>query len=250
MAKAPAVRKINSLISEIGKSVQPQKALIDADIQSNQRAGDAQIAGLGAQQQQVFGQIEQAASDKGMLFSGFSPDQQAQYTATTYLPALANLQATISQTRSNLMGKKADLDTNVFNKAFDTREGDISRRFQFTERVEGQKFQTSERKAGQKFSAQQAAQERAFKAAESQRDRSAAAANAAAANASDTAAFFDQTRRDVAKDLKDMAGTDSYVSPSTWNNIKKQWTNAGYDAKTFNSYFSERINKKHKKDYN
>lgn len=246
---APKVRNLNNLVKEIGKSVAGQKTLIDADIQANQRAGDAQIAGLQAQQQQAFGQIEQGAQNKGMLFSGFTPNEQAQYTSTTYLPALANLQATIAQTRSALMGKKADLDTNVFNKAFDTREGDIGRRFQFTERVEGQKFQTSERKASQKFSADQAAQERAFKAAESQRDRSAAAANAAAANAADTAAFFDQTRRDVAKDLKDMAGKDTYVSPNTWNNLKSQWVGSGYDAKTFNSYFSNRINPSHKKDY-
>lgn len=235
---APAVRNLNSLVKELGRSVQPQKALIDADIKANQTAGDAQIAGLQAQQQQAFGQIEQAASDKGMLFSGFTPNEQAQYTSTTYLPALANLQATIAQTRSALMGKKADLDTNVFNKAFDTREGDVDRKFQWQTAIDDRNFQ-----------AKQAQLQREFDATESARDRAAAAANAAAANASNAAAVFDADRKGVSKDLQTVAGSDGYVSPSDWTKLKNQWVGSGYDSKTFNNYFGQFRNTSHLKDY-
>lgn len=123
---APVVRDLQSLISEIGQSIQPQNQLLDQSIVANDNAGVAQEAGLGAKQTQAFKGIEQGAQNKGMFFSGFSPDQQAQYTSTTYLPALAELQRTIAGARAGLLGKKADLQTDVYNKAFQTRENDVS----------------------------------------------------------------------------------------------------------------------------
>ena len=226
---APAVRELNTLVNELGQSVKGQKSLIDNDIATNDRAGQAQIEGLRAQQVQAFGNIEQAASDKGMLFSGFSPDQQAQYTATTYLPALANLQATIAQTRSALMGKKADLDTSVFNKAFDTREGDISRRFSFDERV-----------AGQQFSASEAEKARQFEARENAATRAAQAAQSAASRAAEPSAA-----QNMSTALTSKVGGDGFVSPGTWNALRAQWTSGGYgDAAAFDQAFADYRNPK------
>lgn len=235
---APAVRDLNALVKQIGQSVAGQKGLIDADIKANDQSGQAQVAGLAAKKDQTFGEIEQAAQDKNMLFSGFTPDEQAKYTSTTYLPALAALQATIAQTRSSLLGKKADIDTNVFNKAFDTREGDIGRRFSWQERQDSQAF-----------TAKQSQLQREFDASESAKDRAAAAANAASSNTSNAASLFDADRKGAAKDLSDMAGGDGKVSPSTWNKIKNQWVGSGYDAGTFNKYFGQFINTGHAKDY-
>lgn len=226
---APAVRNLNSLISEIGKSVAPQKALIDADIASAQQAGEAQVAGLDATKDRTFGQIEQRASDKGMLFSGFSPDAQAEYTATSYLPALAQLQAQIAQTRSQLLGKKADLDTNVFNQAFSTREGDINRNFTYNERV-----------AGQKFSANEAERDRQFQAREAAAARAASAAQSAAARAAEPTAAQNMSTALTAK-----VGGDGYVSPGTWNALRAQWTSGGYgSAAAFDQAFADYRNPK------
>lgn len=122
----PQVRKLNSIISELGKGVAGQKAQIDADILRSEQSGVAQQEGLAAQQRQAFGQIEQAASNKGMLFSGFSPDAQAEYTSTTYLPALAKLQEAIASTRAGLLGKKTDIDSDVYARAVGIREGDVA----------------------------------------------------------------------------------------------------------------------------
>ncbi len=102
----PVVRDLNSLIGTIGQSVQGQKNQIDADIIQNQQFGEAQIAGLDAKKVRAFGDIEQGSQNKGMFFSGFSPDSQARYTADTYLPALAGLQQTIAQTRSQMLQTK------------------------------------------------------------------------------------------------------------------------------------------------
>lgn len=75
----------------------------------------AQEAGLAPQYQAQKSALEQArinafrnisntASARGMAFSGFTPEQEAQYTGTTYMPALANLET------QQLKGKQSLID--------------------------------------------------------------------------------------------------------------------------------------------
>lgn len=237
---APAVRNLNNLIAEIGQSVAPQKALIDADIASAQTAGEAQVAGLDATKDRTFGQIEQRASDKGMLFSGFSPDAQAEYTATSYLPALANLQAQIAQTRTQLLGKKADLDTNVFNQAFQTREGDISRQFTY-----------NQAEADRKFQAEQAEIQRRFTEAQNEKDRAharamqAAQARASAPSGPSTAAVVGS----IVGELQKRAGKDGYVSPKTYHDARSSWVALGGKPADFDGTFRGFANPSHINDY-
>lgn len=229
---APTVRNLNKLVTEIGKSIQPQQKLLDEQIVSNATAGKAQEAGLEAKKVQEFENIEQGAQNKGMYFSGFSPDEQAKYTSGTYLPALAQLQQTIAQTRSELLGKKADLNSNVFDKAFSTREGDVAAVRDW-----------SKMNAQQQFDARQAQLTRDFQATESSRDRAAAAANAANSKAS-PADVLDADRRAIASELSKVTGGDGYVSPGSYATMRNQWASAGYDTKTFDSYFASYRNPK------
>ena len=60
---APVVRDLNQLVSEYGRSVEPQKQLIDTDIANNEKSGQAQIEGLGAAKDRAFGKITQAAQN-------------------------------------------------------------------------------------------------------------------------------------------------------------------------------------------
>lgn len=162
----PQVRELQSLIAEYGKAYDPQRALIDADINANTNAGAAQEQGLQAKQTQAFKTIEQRGQNKGMYFSGFSPDEQANYTSDTYLPALAQLQATIAATRGSLLGKKADIETSVYEKAFNTREGDIAA---------SKNWQSEQERRA--WEAEQARIAREFEASENSKNRSASAAN-------------------------------------------------------------------------
>lgn len=223
----PQVRELSDLQKLLQQSVAPQKQLIDADIAGLATAGAAQEAGLQAKQTTAFGQIEQAAQDKGMFFSGFSPDQQATYTADTYLPALAELQATIAASRSNLLGKKADLDTEVFNKAFDAREGDIAAKRTWDAAETDRRWQEK-----------QAQLDRDFKARESAADRAAAAAQVAAGNAASAQEALDGDRKAISSELFQVTGDDGFVSPGSYAKAKNAWVGSGYDAKTFDSYFS------------
>ena len=220
---APAVRDLQSLIQQQNAALTPQYDLINSDIKSNAEAGKAQELGLTAKKDQAFGQIEQTASDKGMFFSGFSPSEQAGYTAGTYLPALAQLQQTIAQTRSNLLGKKAELGKGAFDTAVNLQEGDIGRKFTYDERV-----------AGQQFSADQAERQRQFDARENAATRAASAAQSAAARSAEPSAA-----QNLAAALTAKAGGDGYVSPGTWQALKSQWVSGGYgSAASFDSSFA------------
>lgn len=172
---APVVQNLQDLIAELGASVNPQKALIDQSIEANTNAGAAQEAGLGAQRDTAFKQIDQGAQNRGMYFSGQAPDEQYKYTASTYLPALANLQATIASTRASLMGKKADLDTDVFNRAFSTRENQQNQLNAFNTEAQRREWEAEQARINREFQAAEAEKERRSAA-------SIAASNRAAAN--------------------------------------------------------------------
>ena len=244
---APAVRDLNKLVAEIGKSVDPQKALIDADIKANATAGAAQEAGLQAQAEQSYSNIEQGAQDKGMFFSGFSPDEKAKYNSTTYLPALANLQATIAATRSQLLGKKADLDTNVFNKAFDTREGDIGRRFTWQSAEDQRAFEKEQSEIQRKFTAAENAKDRAQQV-QLQREAQAAQARQAAARAPSGPSTA-QVVGSISSELQKVAGKDGYVSPRSYNDGRQAWVALGGKASDYDNTFRGFANPTHLKDY-
>lgn len=223
----PQVRDLQSLINEQGQAIAPQNQLIDESINQNASAGLAQEAGLAATQKKAFGQIEQGAQNKGMFFSGFSPDEQANYTSTTYLPALAQLQATIAKTRSDLLGKKADLATSVFDKASAMREQDIQTLNQWNKMT-----------AEQKFNASEADKQRAFEAQQNQAKIAADARNAAASAPKDNSGLVTS----IAKTLESKKGGDGKVSPSTFQNARSQWVAAGGSADAFNQTFFGYVN--------
>lgn len=227
---APAVQNLSDIVSQIGAAYAPQKALIDQSIAANDASGAAQQAGLQAKQTQAFSNIDQTATNRGMAFSGFTPDAEAKYTGSTYLPALANLQNTIAATRNNLMGKRAGLDTAANTQAFTVHQGQVN---------EAQKWQDTQDAAAR---AEQIRQEQnAFTANQNALNRSAAASRAATSAAATKAAAVAQFNNDVANGnqaLKGMAGSDGYISPAAYNNAKQQWQQAGYTGVQFDHAFS------------
>jgi hypothetical protein len=238
MASPPKVRELNSLVTEIGSSVKPQMDLINNDIAANDAAGAAQIAGLGARKDTAFKQIEQTAQDKGQFFSGFSPNEQATYTAGTYLPALAQLQQTIAQTRSGLLGKKADINKGVFNQAFQTREGDVNKQFQYQTAQEERAFQADQANIARQFEAGENAKARAAQ-------RSAAAAKAP--QGPSTAAVV----QSIMQELQTSAdtGDGKYANPKAFNDARAAWGALGGKAGDFDLTFRGMANPKHLNDY-
>ena len=84
-------RTLDQIIAELDptfagqrKSLQERASLIPGQIK-------AEETGLGAKQQEAFGDILGGARRRGLGFAGIPLGEQAQYTATEYLPALARL---------------------------------------------------------------------------------------------------------------------------------------------------------------
>lgn len=85
-------RSLQQILSELDATYNPQIDLV----RQQQAAIPGQVAeeqkGLQAKQDQAFGDILNGARRRGLGFSGIPLGEQAKYTATDYLPALARLQ--------------------------------------------------------------------------------------------------------------------------------------------------------------
>lgn len=236
----PQVRDLQALIAEQTASLTPQYQLIDESINANEQSGQAQVAGLDATKRKAFGQIEQAASNKGMYFSGFSPAEQAEYTASSYLPELAKLQGTIAGARNSLLGKKADLGKSAFDAATNIREGDIQTLRAWEKMTAEQQFNASEAEKQRVFQAQQNEKDRQLQASEGAKGRAASAASSAGPSNQEL----------FASELAKSTGKDGKVSPGTYNALKQQWVASGYgDYKSFHDKFWKFANDSHWWDY-
>lgn len=240
----PKVRELQTLIKTQQKALQPQLALIDQDIATNATAGAAQEAGLAAQKDTAFGQIEQGAENKGMFFSGASPDEQYKYTAGTYLPKLAELQAAIAMTRSNLMGKKAELNYGAFTRASDIHEKDRDFLNSWKKMTAEQKFSASEADKQRAFQAQQAQIERGFTASQNAAERAYALADAALADKK-----VKKIVKNIGGFLDRKKGADKKVSPQVFQAGRQKWVAAGGTPEEYSQLFYGFVNTSHAGDY-
>jgi len=232
---APAVRDLNALVGEIGQAYQPQYQTIDKDVAFNEQSGVAATAGLQAQQRQAFGGIEQAAQNKGMFFSGFSPSEQANYTSTVYLPKLAELNKTIAQTRNQLLGRKAELDTDIRNKAFATREQDMTSLRDWQNQQAQRAWEAEQARIKMEFDARQAAADRA-----------------ASARASAASAPANNVAENIRAMLDSRTGDDGKVSPTTWRQVAAYAYDNGIKFggdQGFASKYWQYVNPKYGKEY-
>lgn len=140
----PTVRTLDQLTTDTNAIYDPQRANINTQIaNAGTRLGE-QEAGLNAAQTNAFGNITQAAASRGALFSGFTPDQQARYTAEKYLPALAGLRTANEQTIQGLNNNLLTINADQRQKAYDTREQDLSRLYDYNKTQDERQFQTEQ----------------------------------------------------------------------------------------------------------
>jgi hypothetical protein len=92
---APVVPNYTDAYNSLGSVYDPQVAAVQA-------TEAPAMSALDQAKVNAFSTIGQQANAKGMTFSGFTPDQEATYTGTKYLPAVANLQAGITNAVNKL----------------------------------------------------------------------------------------------------------------------------------------------------
>lgn len=114
-----AAQTLDQVLSSLSSVYQPQ---LDS-VASQQAALPAQYAaqdqGLQAQQQQAFGDILNGARARGtgVAFGGIPLGEQAQYTASTFLPAEANLKTSQNQASQSLIDAINKINEDKFNTA-------------------------------------------------------------------------------------------------------------------------------------
>lgn len=218
---APQVRDLGSLIDSQNAALQPQYDLIDQSVNSNEQAGQSQLQGLDAAKSAAFGSINQDASNKGMAFSGFTPDSEAKYVGATYLPAVAGLAKTIADARTGLLTQKAQLGKGAFDTATQQHEADLKTLADWNTLSQQEQFSASEADKQRAFDAQQGVLTR----------------NAAAAGISPA----DKLQADIGAAnafLQPLTGSNNRVSPQTYAQAKSIWTGEGYSGKQFDTQFA------------
>lgn len=87
----PQVRTLSQIMAELAPTYNPQVQAIKTRQSLIPQAIKAEEAGLEAKQGRAFEDILGGARRRGLGFSGIPMAEQAKYTATDYLPALARL---------------------------------------------------------------------------------------------------------------------------------------------------------------
>lgn len=102
-------RSFEQVLHEVNKTSDPQKNTVLKQIADLPRQMKAEEAGLKATQNQAFDEILAGSRRRGLGFSGIPLGEQAQYTATQFLPAVARLRTSVNDRRTSLEGVLNDI---------------------------------------------------------------------------------------------------------------------------------------------
>lgn len=118
------------IMKESDSYYQPKKDLYNQQLSQTDPQQQAEVQGLQQQQQDSFSQIRDQAQRRGLFFSGIPLAEQAKYTATQFLPAVANLQGKYRQQRFGLENALTDLGSQQYSDAMGIQQKQIDREFQ------------------------------------------------------------------------------------------------------------------------
>lgn len=195
--------------SSLGAAYQPSADLINTQIADIPRQEQATLSSLDQAKVNAFRDITNSANAKGMLFSGFTPDQEATYTGTKYLPAVAAAKTASLNAKTSLQGKLNQLTLDRSNAA-----------------------------SGIVDKAQTAANTAAYKNAQL------AISASKASNASPKMPSQQQVSSAIRQGLSGVRGSDGYVAPQDYAQAYKDWVSAGFDGSQFDKYFGDLMNPK------
>lgn len=94
--------RLQDIYNQLESVYQPQRAALQQQMPLYEQQAAANRAPLEQARSNAFRDITGTAQQRGMLFSGFTPEEQARYTGTKYLPALAGVEQTLQQRKMNL----------------------------------------------------------------------------------------------------------------------------------------------------
>lgn len=118
---------ISSILQELDAGYNPQRQAINDQIAQLQPQADAQVQGLKAQQSNAFNDITNGARDRGMGFSGIPIDEQAKYTAGTFLPAVAQVQQSLNTSKNSLVDALNNVNLDQRKTAYGIQSDQLTR---------------------------------------------------------------------------------------------------------------------------
>lgn len=116
-------QSIEDIIKELDAGYNPSRQLLQQKIDSLPGQADAQITGLNAQKDAAFNDILGGARDRGMGFAGIPLAEQAKYTATDFLPAVAKVRQSQNDSQTSLLGALNDLNIDQRKSAYSIKAG-------------------------------------------------------------------------------------------------------------------------------
>lgn len=144
-------RSLDQIVQELDASYNPSRALINSRIDALPAQGDAEISGLKATQEQAFGDILNGARDRGVAFGGIPLGEQAQYTASTFLPAVAKVKQSQNDVKTSLLDALNGLNLDQQKYAQSLYSGDLAadeQKRQFEAQLAAQKAAAAAASAG------------------------------------------------------------------------------------------------------
>lgn len=134
-------RALQDIITELNNVYDPQRQVYNSQMTQLDPQMTAEQQGLEAQKRDSFQQITERANRRGMFYSGIPVAEEQRYTASEFLPAVANLRAKYASQRFGLQEALTKLTAEQYNQANALRQKELDReeeQRQFNERLAAQ----------------------------------------------------------------------------------------------------------------
>ena len=134
-------RALQDIITELNSVYDPQRQVYSGQMTQLDPQMTAEQQGLEATKKDSFQQITERANRRGMFYSGIPVQEEQRYTASEFLPAVANLRAKYASQRFGLQEALTKLTAEQYNQANSLRQKELDReeeQRQFNERLAAQ----------------------------------------------------------------------------------------------------------------
>lgn len=122
MANAPVVQTLDQIMAELAPGAQGQLDNINKKRGLIATNAEAQKSGLEAAKVKGFNTINNQMTGRGISFGGIAADEQAQYLAEKYLPAVAGVDMSVNEQNLGLDNEAAKIQADMRNNAIQMRE--------------------------------------------------------------------------------------------------------------------------------
>lgn len=118
-------RELAQILQELDAVYQPQKDQYNKAITATDPTMQAEEQGLNQAKQDAFQGITDQANRRGMFYSGLPIAEQAKYTGTQFLPALANLRSRYAQQKFDLTNALNKVVQDQYTQAYGVRQHEL-----------------------------------------------------------------------------------------------------------------------------